>query len=48
LTNVVYDVQASTNLATWETLRRVSSTQTNFSFTDLNDGSPRFYRLLVP
>jgi hypothetical protein len=48
LTNVVYNVQTSTNLATWATLGKVSSTQTNFSFTDLNAGASRFYRLVVP
>ena len=30
------------------TLGRVSNTQTNSSFTDLNTGTFRFYRLLVP
>jgi hypothetical protein len=38
LTNVTYDVQTTTNLAgTWATLGKISSTQTNFSFTDLNN-----------
>jgi hypothetical protein len=50
LTNVTYDVQVATNLnGTWATLGKVSSTQTNFSFTDLNNNnSLRFYRLVVP
>lgn len=50
LTNVVYNVQTSTNLETWATLGRVSSIQTNFSFTDLTPGAPRprFYRVTVP
>ena len=48
LTNVVYNVQSSTNLAMWATLARVSNTQTNFSFADLNTSTSRFYRLLVP
>jgi hypothetical protein len=48
LTNVVYDVQASTNLARWATLGKVSSAQTNFSFTDLEAETFRFYRLIVP
>jgi hypothetical protein len=48
LTNVVYNVQFSTNLATWSTLGKISSAQTNFSYTDPNAGMPRFYRLLVP
>jgi hypothetical protein len=50
LTNVTYDVQTTTNLAgTWATLGKISSTQTNFSFTDLNNSeSLRFYRLVVP
>ena len=42
------DVQTSANLATRMTLGRVSNTQTNSSFTDLNTGTFRFYRLLVP
>jgi hypothetical protein len=38
LTNVTYDVQVTTNLVgTWATLGKISSTQTNFSFTDLNN-----------
>jgi len=49
LTNVTYAVQGATNLAgTWATLGKVSSTQTNFSFTDPDTASLRFYRLLVP
>jgi hypothetical protein len=50
LTNVTYDVQSTTNLAgTWATLGKISSTQTNFSFTDLNNtASLRYYRLVVP
>jgi hypothetical protein len=48
LTNAVYDVQFSTNLAAWSTLGKISSAQTNFSYTDPNAGMPRFYRLLVP
>src|ERR1019366_5347647 len=48
LTNVVYNVQSSTNLVAWSTLGRVSSTQTNFSFTDANSRASRFYRLTMP
>jgi hypothetical protein len=49
LTNVTYAVQVASNLAgTWATLGRVSSTQTNFTFTDPDTESLRFYRLLVP
>ncbi|HEV7925017.1 MAG TPA: hypothetical protein VGR14_06670, partial [Verrucomicrobiae bacterium] len=49
LTNVTYTVQSATNLAgTWATLGKVSSTQTNFSFTDLDTESLRYYRLVVP
>jgi alpha-L-arabinofuranosidase len=48
LTNVVYNVQSSTNFASWATLGKVSNTETNFSFTDLNTGNLQFYRLLVP
>jgi len=49
LTNVVYNVQAATNLtATWATLGNVSSSQTNFTFADPNAGPLRFYRLAVP
>ncbi|MGA9450967.1 MAG: hypothetical protein WBW41_06440 [Verrucomicrobiia bacterium] len=49
LTNVVYNVQAATNLtATWATLGNVSYSQTNFTFTDPNVGPLRFYRLAVP
>ena len=49
LTNVVYNVQAATNLtATWATLGNVSYSQTNFTFADPNVGPLRFYRLAVP
>jgi hypothetical protein len=49
LTNVTYAVQGTTNLAgTWATLGKVSSTQTNFVFTNWNPGTLQFYRLLVP
>lgn len=50
LTNVVYNVQATTNVEapTWATLAKVTSAQTNFSFTDPNTGPVRFYRLVVP
>ena len=34
LTNVVYDVQSTTNLlGTWATLGKIADTQTNFFFT---------------
>jgi hypothetical protein len=49
LTNVLYDVQITTNLlGTWATLGKIADTQTNFSFTNYNSGSPLFYRLTVP
>jgi hypothetical protein len=50
LTNVVYDVQAATNLlnATWPTLGKVSGAQTNFDFIDPTSNALRFYRLVVP
>ena len=50
LTNVVYDVQAATNLpaATWPTVGKVASAQTNFNFTDSVPEKMRFYRLAVP
>ena len=49
LTNVVYNIQAATNLlGTWTTLGRITSTQTNFGFTNWNSGSQQFYRLEVP
>jgi hypothetical protein len=47
LTNVVYNVQSSTNLATWATLGNVASTKTNFSFTNCSSGAPQYYRLVV-
>lgn len=49
LTNVVYNVQAATNLSgAWTTLGRIPNTQTNFGFTNWNSGPRQFYRLLVP
>jgi len=50
LTNVLYEVQASTNLEAWTTLGRVPGAQTNLSFSDLRPGTrlPRFYRVIVP
>jgi hypothetical protein len=49
LTNVVYNIEAATNLlGTWTTLGRITSTQTNFGFTNWNSRSQQFYRLEVP
>jgi hypothetical protein len=49
LTNVTYTVQSATNLAgTWATLGKVTSAQTNFTFTDPDTESLRYYRLVVP
>lgn len=49
LTNVLYNVQFTTNLlTTWATLGKIADTQTNFSFTDYSSNSPLFYRLIVP
>ncbi|MGA2248846.1 MAG: hypothetical protein ABSH48_28150 [Verrucomicrobiota bacterium] len=48
-TNVVYNVQASTNLSSgWTTIDRIANTQTNYGFTNWNAGSQQFYRLAVP
>jgi hypothetical protein len=50
LSNIVYNVQAVTNLQTplWPTLGRVSSAQTNFEFIDPVAHSASYYRLAVP
>jgi hypothetical protein len=49
LTNVIYDVEAETNLlGTWTTLGRVADTATNFDFTNWNFGPQQYYRLIVP
>jgi hypothetical protein len=49
LTNVIYNLQATTNLlGTWTTLGRLVETQTDFSFTNWNSGQQEFYRLLIP
>jgi hypothetical protein len=49
LTNVVYNVEAVTNLlGSWTTLGRVANTETNFSFTNCNAGPQQFFRLAVP
>ena len=49
LTNVVYNVQATTNLAGgWTTLGRMADTLTNFSFTNWSAGPQQYYRLAVP
>ncbi len=48
LSNVMYSLQTSTNLATWATLGKLTNAGTNFSFTDYNTEKLRFYRLLVP
>jgi alpha-L-arabinofuranosidase len=49
LTNVIYNVQAATNLLNgWTTLGRVINTQTNFAFTNWNSGRQEYYRLAVP
>jgi hypothetical protein len=49
LTNVVYNMQAGTNLlGSWTTLGRVTGITTNFSFTNWNTGPQQFYQLVVP
>jgi hypothetical protein len=49
LTNVVYNVQSTTNVSgNWTTLGRVANTLTNFAFTNWNSGPQQFYRLAVP
>jgi hypothetical protein len=48
LTNVVYNVQTSTNLAMWATPGNVPDPRTNFSFTNWKTGALQFYRLAVP
>jgi len=50
LTNVVYAVQAASNLPTaaWPTVGKVAGVNTNFNFTDPVPGKMRFYRLAVP
>jgi hypothetical protein len=49
LTNVIYAVQSTTNLAgVWTTLEKVSSARTNFAFTNWNIETLQFYRLFVP
>jgi hypothetical protein len=49
LTDVMYDVQGVSTLpATWPTLGKISSGQTNFSFTDPVGATNKFYRLAVP
>jgi len=48
LTNVMYEVEGTTNFATWATLGKIVGNQTNFSFTDPDSGTRRFYRVTVP
>lgn len=49
LTNVIYNLQATTNLlGTWTTLGRLVNQPTGFSFTNWNPGQQQFYRLLIP
>jgi len=49
LTNVIYNVQGTTNLTgSWTTLGRVTASQTNFAFTNWSAGPQQFYRLVVP
>ena len=49
LTNVIYNVEAATNLpGSWTTLGRVVGAQTNLAFTNWNVGARQFYRLVVP
>ncbi|HYA79195.1 MAG TPA: hypothetical protein VED19_01640 [Candidatus Nitrosopolaris sp.] len=48
-TNVVYNVQAATNLlGSWTTLNRIANGQTNFAFTNYSSSLQQFYRLAVP
>ena len=48
-TNVIYNVQAATNLpGSWTTLGRVANTATNCRFTNWHAGPQQFYRLAVP
>jgi hypothetical protein len=48
LSNVMYSLQTSANLTTWATIGKVTNAGTNFSFTDYNTETLRFYRLVVP
>ena len=51
LTNVLYDVESTTNLlslSTWATLGRVLNSTTNLNFIDWDTDLQRFYRLTVP
>jgi hypothetical protein len=49
LTNVMYSVQAATNLMSiWTTLGKVENAQTNFSFTNWSIASQQFYRAAIP
>ena len=48
LTNVIYNVQAASNLpGGWVTLGRAANTVTNFGFTNWSAGQRQFYRLIV-
>ena len=49
LSNVMYSVQASTDLPGFATIGTVVSTATNLSFTNLtSDGARRFFRVVYP
>lgn len=50
LTNVIYAVQGTTNMLqqSWTTMEKITSTGTNFVFTNWNPSAQQFYRVVVP
>ncbi len=49
LSNVAYSVQVSTNLPSFATVGTATSTTTNLSFTNQNNGAPQsFFRVIYP
>lgn len=47
-TGLVFTVQSSTDLSTWQSLRTFTNGSSLTSFTDTNPGPTRFYRVAVP
>ncbi len=48
VSNVIYSVQASTNLPTFSTVGTAVSATTNVSFTNQGGGAQRFFRVVYP
>jgi hypothetical protein len=48
VSNRTYTVQSSSNLMSWAAVGSVTSSDSNFAFTNISSASPRFFRVAHP